>query len=337
MTLQAAPSTEVKDRLYGFWISQGLSVVAALGIADQLAGGAKSSDELAELTDCHGPSLYRLLRALSSVGIFKEDERARFSLTPPSQLLRTDGQDSIDAEVRHVLHPSTWASWGDLLHCVQTGEAAFPRVFGEDVWTYRARNVQAGAVFDRMASAKCRQDFNLLIAAMDFSNVATIADIGGGNGAVLAEILGQQARLRGILFDQPHVVADAGQVLEGAGVLDRCTIVPGNFFEEVPVRCDMYLLKAILHNWNDDAAQAILRNCRQAMLPNGRIAVIELVLEPSPSRFESFIDLHMLVIHGGRQRTAAEFKALLAAAGFELTGLRKTADGMSVLEGKPAG
>ena len=335
MTRQAE-AAELKGMAGGFWIAQCLSVAVTLKIADYLKDGPKSSDQLAVLTACHAPALSRFLRALSSLGLLKHDQSDCFALTPLSDLLRTDAEGSVYAELRHVLNASNWLTWGQLIHSVRTGEAAFPEVFGKDVWSYRAEHSEANAIFDQMATAKSKEQADL-IDHIDFSGVRTIADIGGGNGALLVEILRRQPDCRGILFDQPHVVDPASELALSSKVADRFSIVPGDFFEAVPEGCDLYLLKAILHNWNNEAAVHILRNCRKAMSPAGRILLMELVLEPSQSSFESFMDLHMLVVHGGQERTAADFRMLMNAAGFELTGIAKAENGISVLQGMPSG
>jgi precorrin-6B methylase 2 len=331
-----ALQAELKGMVYGFWMSQCVYVAAILGIADCLKDGPKTCAELAGLTRSHPAALCRLLRALASIGIFSEDENGRFMFTPLAELLRTDTDGSIHAEVLHMLDPSSWAPWGQLLHSVRTGEAAFPKIFGEDVWEYRARHPEISAIFDTMATVMSKHEVDVILQHLDLSNVGRIIDVGGGKGALIAEILSRHTNLRGVLFDQPHVVAGADALLQAAGVADRCRIEPGDFFNKVPKDGDMYLLKAIIHNWNNEAAVAILRNCRQAMSSHARIVVVESVLDPARPTFGNLMDLHMLVIHGGQERTPAGFGALFDASGFRLRNILTTATDMSLIEGIPA-
>ena len=330
-----ALQAELKEIVYGFCLSQCVHVAATLGIADCLKDGPKTCAELAGLTGSHPAALCRLLRALASIGIFSEDEDGCFMLTPLADLLRTDSQESMHAEVLHFLHPSCWAPWGQLLHSVKTGEAAFSMIFGKDVWEYRARHPEIRSIFDAMNSAKSKHERNVVLQHLDFSNVDLIVDVGGGKGELMTEILSQQTRLHGVLFDLPHVLAGVGSLLREAGVEDRCQMKSGDFFHEVPKGGDMYLLKAIIHNWNNEEAIAILRNCRQAMSSRARIVLIETVLDPEKPNPGNIMDLHMLVINGGQERTPAEFGALLDASGFRLRNILKTAAGISLIEGIP--
>ena len=327
----------LKETVYGFCLSQCVYVAAELGIADCLREGPKSCAELAELTGSHTASLCRLLRALASKGIFSEDEDGCFMLTPLAGILRTDTEESIRGEVLHMLHPSSWAAWGELLHSVRTGEAAFSRIFGEDAWTYRSRHPEISAVFNTMATAMSKQEADAILPHLDLTNVGQIVDVGGGKGELIANLLLYQANLRGILFDQPQIVAGAEEVLQAAGVADRCRIESGDFFIGVPKDGDMYLLKAVIHNWTNEQAIAILRNCRQVMSSHARIVLIESVLDPAGPAAGNLKDLHMLVIHGGQERTRGEFGALLDASGFCLSNVVTTASGISIIEGIPTG
>jgi hypothetical protein len=330
-----ALQAELKEIVYGFCLSQCVHVAATLGIADCLKDGPKTCAELAGLTGSHPAALCRLLRALASIGIFSEDEDGCFMLTPLAELLRTDTDASLHAGALHMLHPSSWAPWGQLLHSVRTGEPAFPKIFGEDAWAYRSRHPEISAIFDTMATVMSKQEAGVILSHLDLSNVGQIIDVGGGKGELIADILSHQTNLRGVLFDQPHVVAGADEVLQAAGVADRCRIEPGDFFIEVPKDGDMYLLKAVIHNWNNEAAIAILRNCRQAMSSHARMVLVESVFDPARPTVGNLMDLHMLVIHGGQERTPAEFGALLDASGFRLRNILKTAAGISLIEGIP--
>lgn len=326
---------ELKEIVHGFCLSQCVHVAAKLGIADCLKHGPKTCAELAELTGSHPGALCRLLRALAGKNIFSEDEGGCFLLTPLAGILLTDTDGSMHAEVLHMLNSSSWVPWGQLLHSVKTGEAAFPGIYGEDAWSYRSRHPEISAIFETMATAMSKQEADAILSNLDLSDVSQIIDVGGGKGELIANILLNQKNLRGVLFDQTHIVAGADEVLQAAGVADRCRVEPGDFFREVPKDGDLYLLKAVIHNWNDDAAIAILRNCRQAMSSHARIVLIESVLDPAGPSVGNFMDLHMLVIHGGQERTPAEFGALLENSGFCLKNIVKTASGISLIEGIP--
>jgi hypothetical protein len=325
----------LKGIIYGFQISQCIYCAAVLGIADHLYGSPKTSEELAEITLTDSFALQRLLRSLTHHGIFKEDETGRFGLTPLAELLRTDADGSLRTEIIHMLHPSSWKPWGELLQSVRTGKAAFPGIFGTDVWNYRAQNPEIGAIFDDMAMVMSKAEAEELLGHLDLTNCKEIIDVGGGKGGLIAAILSCRTNLRGVLLDQPHVLAGAEELLREAGVANRCRVEPGDFFSTIPRCGDIYLLKSILHNWNDEAAVTILKNCRQAMTSNARIVLVESLVDPAkPS--PDCIDIHMLVIHGGKQRTSVEFEALFDTSGFRLQNIVNMASAASLIVGVPA-
>jgi hypothetical protein len=220
---------------------------------------------------------------------------------------------------------------------VRTGENAFRHLQGMDVWAYRAAHPEDGVAFDRAMTSLTRGVVEAVVGSYDFGLFPCVVDVGGGQAALLAAILGTHRSVRGILFDLPQVVAEAGELLRQAGVADRCEIVGGSFFERVPEGGDAYLLKAILHDWDDDAALAILRVCRRAMPPGRRLLVLErLIGSPNEQPETKFSDLNMMVMPGGQERTREEFAALFAAAGFRLVAVTPTGTRMSVIEGLPA-
>jgi hypothetical protein len=318
----------------GFQVSQAIHVAARLGIADLLAGGARTSDELAEETGTHADSLYRLLRALATVGVLHEEPGRRFALTPLGEPLRSDAEGSLAGWARFMGRPYFWEAWTALEHSVRTGENAFRAVHGTDVWSYRSEHPEESALFDGAMAALTGAANRAVLAAYDFSRFGTLADIGGGNGTLLAAILSANPGMRGILFDQPHVVAGATGVL--APVADRCTVVSGSFFESVPAGADAYLLKWIIHDWEDPEATAILSTCRAA-LDGGTILVIERVVgPPNEDPATAFGDLNMLVAPGGRERTLDEFERLFADAGLALAGSTPTASGSHVIQATAA-
>jgi hypothetical protein len=318
----------------GYQVTQAIHVAAVLGIADLLANGPRTSDDLAAATGTHSDSLYRILRALAGVGVFREEDGRRFALTELGECLRSDAPEPVGGWASFVGEPYYWQAWGDLLHGVRTGENPFHHVHGTDPWTFRARHPELSAGFDQAMLAVSRQVSAAILATYDFSRFATVADIGGGNGAFLARILARYPAMRGVVFDQQHVVAGAAPVLAESGVADRCEIVGGSFFEAVPEGADAYILKAVLHDWEDDDCVRILRVCRQAMAPGAALLVVEREIgRPNEEPDAKFGDLNMLVGPGGRERSAAEFAALFAATGFEFTGYTPSAAGVGVFEG----
>lgn len=330
----ASPSAALSRLINGFRVSQMIGVAAKLGLADLVADGPKSSAELAERTGMHAPSLYRLLRALSSVGVFVEGEQQRFGLTPLAEALRTRVPGSLRDVAILSIDPQVWLPWGQLSHSVQTGESAFHHVFGMDIWSYRAEHPEAGAAFNAAMTSISGRDIPVVLAAYDFSAIQTIVDVGGGHGALIAAILRAYPAMRGILFDLPHIVATAGPALEAAGVADRCELVGGDFTAAVPPGGDAYLLRYIIHDWDDARSIAILRKVREAMPAHARLLLVEGVVQganqPDPTKIT---DINMLVMPGGLERTESEFRAILEQAGFSLARFYHTPGQSSIVEG----
>jgi hypothetical protein len=330
-------TAELGQLLSAYRISQALHVAAVLGIADLLADGPRGAGELAEASGSDPDTLYRLLRALASVGVFAELEGRRFASTPLGDGLRSDAPGSLRAMAVVLGTPYLWDAWGELLHSVRTGENAFRHLHGMSVWDFRVEHPEDGVAFDEWMTAQTARIDASLLDAFDFGRFGLVADVGGGRGALLATLLSACPEMRGILFDQPHVVAGAASPLEAAGVADRCELVGGSFFDAVPEGADAYILKWIIHDWEDGEATAILRSCRQAMPDHGRLLMIERILGPPNARPEAkFMDLHMLVGPGGRERSHEEYDALLGAAGFELEGFTPTSSGFDVIEASPS-
>jgi hypothetical protein len=323
--------------LHGYQVSQALYVAATLGIADLLAHGPRDAEDLAENTQAHAPTLYRLLRLLASLGVFAEDDAGRFDLTPLAECLRSDVPGSQKAWAIMVCGPSFWSSWGDLLTSVRTGETAFGRVHGMDRWDYLARHLEEGVVFDAAMTANTALESAVVAGGYDFSGIGVLADVGGGAGGLLAAILAAHPDMRGILFDQPNVVAAAPQLVARAGVTNRCDFVGGDFFQSVPEGADAYLLKSVIHDWEDEQAIAILLTCRSAMTDGAKLLLVEHIIHPGNAPDPAkFIDLLMLVMNGGRERTAADFARLLAAAHFRLSKVTPTPGSLSIIEAVPA-
>ncbi len=329
------PSVALLQLVAGSWIGRAISVAAKLGIADLLGDGPRGCDDLARTVGAHAPTLYRLLRTLASVGVFAEAEGGRFALTPLAECLRTEAPNSIRAYAIMLGEGWFWRPWGDLPHSVATGGSGFEHVFGMSLFEYLGRQPEAAAIYNEAMTNRSRQVNAAVLAACDFSGIHKLVDVGGGHGALLEAILAAHSGMTGVLFDLPQVVEGARGRLGAAGLLDRCELVGGDFFESAPRGGDAYLLKHVLHDWDDERAVAILRSCYRAMARGARLLVVEIVIPPGngPS-FGKMLDLQMLVMyHGGRERTQAEYAALFAAAGFELARVVPTASLANVLEG----
>jgi hypothetical protein len=337
-------SVDQLQRLYGlisgYRVSQALYVVAKLDIAGLLADGPRTSDDLAEATGTHAGALYRVLRFLAGVGLFDEVAPRRFSLTSLGVGLRGDVPGTIRPMVLMLLDGYHWQPWGELLHTVQTGETAFHYVHGMGVFEYLQEHSETAADFNRAMTSNTAQSGTAITQAYDFSGVQRLVDIGGGHGLLLATVLGAHPTMQGVLFDHPDVVAGASVVLEETGVADRCEIVSGDFFRSVPSDCDAYVLRQIIHDWDDARAVQILRNCRDSMGGQGKILVVERRVDPDYHHALQVlhVDLEMLVNVGGCQRTDEEYRALFAAAGLRMTNIIPLNDAaqFSVFEGVPA-
>jgi predicted O-methyltransferase YrrM len=325
-------ATMLIDMARGYQLSQALYVAAKLGVADCLRDGPRSSDELAQATGTHAPSLYRLLRVLASRGVFEEVTDGRFGLTPLGDLLRSDVVSSVRAELLLWGHPILWGPWGHLLHSVETGERAFDHLYGVGIWEYLARHPEDGAMFN--AGIAAGEYHTQLSTVYDFSGINLIVDIGGGNGRLLSAVLRANPATRGVLLDTPGVVSGADEILRAEGVAERCRVIAGDFFAELPSGGDVYVLSRVLMDWDDEHAVTILRNCRRAVAEQGRLLVMERVIPPdnAPS-LSQLSDLLSLAITGGRIRSESEMRQLFARARFRLTTVIPTPAGYSVLEG----
>jgi hypothetical protein len=326
------PPVVMLQMIQGFWVSRALYVAAKLGIPDLLKDGPKSSAELAQATGTHAPSLYRVLRALDSVGVFAEDDQQRFALTPLGATLRTDIPGSLSFFAIEELGENHYPAWEKVLHSVKTGAIAFNHVYGASKWQYMTGHPEEARIFDEAMTSFSSVVASAVVAAYDFSSCATIVDVGGGDGSLLAAILKTHPQLRGVLADLPHVVEGAQRRFKTEGLAGRCAIAPSDFFESAP-KGDTYVLKWIIHDWDDERSVTILKNCRNAMTKDGRVLVVEAVIQPgSATSFGKFMDLNMLVMTGGRERTDAEYRALLDSAGLKLTRIIPTHTEMNVIE-----
>ena len=318
-------------------LSRALYAVAEIGVADHLADGPRPADALARLTGSHAPSLYRLLRTLASVGVFTEDADRRFALTPLGAALRSDAPGAGRSSVRTFGGPAMWASFGEFLHVVRTGETGAERALGQPIFAYFGGRPEEAALFGETMLGYHGAEPPAVAAAYDFAGVRTLVDVGGGIGTLLATVLEAHPGMRGVLLELPHVTADARARLAAAGLAGRCTVVEGDFFEAVPPGGDAYVLSHVIHDWDEARCQAVLANCRRAMGGRGRLLLVEAVLPPGDAPHPGkMLDLVMLTVTGGRERSEAEYAALLAAAGFTLTRVVPTASQASVIEAVPA-
>lgn len=330
-----SPSSRLRQMLT-YNLTQMLYVVVKLGIPDVLATGPKQVDELAAMVDAHSNSLYRLLRALASQGVFAEESEGQFALTPLSELLRSDVQDSLRPFALSYGEPWWWNAWGNLLHSVHTGETAFDSLHNMGLFEYLNQSPDAAGIFNANMTAMTAQEAQAVAMAYDFSHIQTLVDVGGGHGKLVSAILQAYPQMHAIVFDQPSVVEGTRRRLQMAGVGDRCEITGGSFFESVPNGGDLYTLKDILHDWNDEQAITILRNCHRSMNASAKLLLIERIIPPgNDPMIGKMIDITMLVLTGGRERTKAEYNALLEAAGFQVTNIFSSNLDTSIIEARP--
>jgi hypothetical protein len=319
-----------------YFSSRALYAAVALDVAGALAGGAKGIDDLAAAVGAHAASLYRLLRVLAAIGVFREEERRRFSNTPLSELLRADVAGSLRDLVLLFGDETSWRSWEGILHAVRTGEAPFEHIYGEKFFDFLQDHADTAAMFDRAMASASSTTNAAVVAAYDFSHLGTLVDVAGGTGSALCSILKAAPDLRGIVFDLPHVAQRAREFIAAQGLANRCEFAGGSFFEGVPAGAGAYFMKHILHDWGDAECGEILGACRKAMSGEARLLICERIVplgnEPSSAKL---IDLHMMMTnHGGKERTEDEYRELLAAAGFRIERVIPTSTPWSVIEAR---
>ncbi|HEX6810611.1 MAG TPA: methyltransferase [Planctomycetota bacterium] len=326
------PQVQLFQMITGFAVSQAIFVAAKLNVAERVAAGAVGVEQLAREVGADPDALYRLLRALASVGVFTEAAPRRFGNTPLSECLRRGVPGSQHAGAL-MISDLCYPSFGELRKSVETGRPAFDTVFGAPIFDYLARHPEQGRGFDDAMASIHGPETAAMIAAYGFGRFKTIVDVGGGNGSTLIEILASAPQARGIVFDLPSVVERTTPAIRAAGLEGRCRAEAGSFFESVPKGADACILRHIIHDWDDEKSILILRRCREAMAPGGKVLVVEGVVpagdEPHPSKW---LDIIMLNVPGGRERTRTEYEALLAAAGLRLERIVATRSPVSVLE-----
>jgi hypothetical protein len=338
-----AAATVLFEAIMGYRVTQAVYVAAKLGIADHLEGGPRSSGFIAQAVAAPPASVHRLMRALASVGIFEEAADGSFALSPAGALLRSQAPDSLRAAAIFFGDHRHWTLWGSLIDAVTTGRPI--RRDAEDAFAQRAASDPEGAaIFNSAMSALTAPVHARLLAAYDFTGIRTIVDVGGGQGALIAAILTAYGDMHGVLFDIPAVIDGARARIRAAGVESRCRLEAGDFFKEVPSGGDAYILKWIIHDWDDDRSLQILKSCHAAMRAGCKLLIVERVLpnraerSPIPALAPFFADLNMMVLTPGRERTEEEYRALLGRSGFQVTRMLPTGPPFphTVVEAVPA-
>jgi ubiquinone/menaquinone biosynthesis C-methylase UbiE len=333
---RAADVDTLRQFIMGFRLTQLIYVAAKLGLADQLQAQPQSAYRLAETVGADPHALYRLLRALASVGIFAEQSDGTFTLTPYARLLQTDAPGSLHSVALLYGEEWLWQAYGHMLSSVQTGRPAFQQVHGESLFEYLHHHPLAATVFHNAMTGFSAHETAAILSAYDFSSAQRVVDVGGGQGTLLAAILQAHPHLSGILFDLAPVLNQGQSLIHDQGLSERCSCVAGDFFAAVPAGGDIYLLKSVLHNWDDVASVTILRNCRRVMGEHGRLVLAERVIPSGNTPAEAkLFDINMLVVLGGQERTQEEYRALFEAAELRLTRVLPTGTALSLVEGVP--
>ena len=331
---EAPPDAALMQMLFAPLGAQAIYVAAKLGVADLLANGPKSVEQLAYESISDASALYRVLRALASFGVFAEKDNKIFELTPSAELLRSDIPGSLRDIATFMGEDWHWKVWGQTLYSVRTGKPAWAEVHGKDVFPYFSDNKESARIFDNAMSSISNLATDALLKAYDFSQFGILVDVAGRHGCLLSAIVEATPGLDGILFDQPYVIEGASERLRHSEVLSRLEFQSGDFFVSVPRGGDGYIMKHIIHDWDDERALSILRNIKRAMNPHGKIVLVELVINSDNTPdLGKFVDIEMLVSPGGKERTAAEYEDLFARAGFTLTQIIPTNSPYSVIEG----
>lgn len=331
------PHAQLIQMATAYWGSRALYAAATLGLADRIADGSRRPADLATETGAHAPSLHRLLRALAGLGIVAEDGDNGFALTALGQALRSGAPGAARATVLALAGDWWWRGWEHVLHAIATGQTGMERAFGTTVFEYLAREPEEATYFNEAMIGFHGAEPAAVAMAYDFTRCETIVDVGGGTGNLIAAILERHSHARGVLADRPHVLSEAAVLVESRGLSPRIALEPIDFFTSVPDRGDVYLLSHVIHDWTEEQCLTILRNCRTAMKPESRLLIIEMVLPagntPHPGKL---LDLAMLVMPGGEERTAGGYDALLKRAGFGMTRVIPTASPVSIVEAVPS-
>jgi len=333
-TSPVRPYEVLLQMVIGKWISQAIGTIVEIGVPEQLAKGARRCSEMAREAGVSDDGLYRLLRALASVGLFAESRDRRFRLTSLGQLLRIDHPQSLAGYARFTAHDITWRPWGQLSYSVKTSMPAFDQVFKAPIFEYFSRSPEVAAVFDDAMTSVSAMEAHATSEAYDFKGVETLMDVAGGHGLLLATVLRRHKKMRGVLFDLPHVAAGATATFTRAGITGRVRIESGDFFQELPMGADAIIMKHIVHDWDDDSATRILQACHRALGTRGKVLIVDPVVPTgNVPHYGKLLDLEMLVLTPrGRERTKQEFAKLLRGAGFRLARVIATESPLSIVE-----
>lgn len=330
---QLPPEAVIMQMVGGVFVSQAVSLAAKLGIADLLAQKPKTVSELASETKTHERSLYRLLRCLASVGVFAETDAQVFSLTPLAQSLQSDAPNSVRDLAIFMGEEWHWRVYGEMQYSVETGKPAWGRVHGAEVFDYFGTHTEEAEIFNRAMTNISRMAVPAIVEAYDFSGINTLADIAGGHGLLLAGVLKANPEMNGMLFDMSSVIEGAPALLEREGVNERVKLEQGNFFESVPAGADAYMMKHIIHDWDDERCVTILKNIQRVMPEHGKVLIVEMMIAPgNEPHFGKIQDMEMLVSPGGIERTESEYRELLAHAGLKLNRVIPTKSPLSIVE-----
>lgn len=335
--MEQSMTTSLEALLSGYRITQLLHVAAKLGVADQLATRSQTAAELAVAVGADADALYRVLRALGGIGILTRDHDEKFGLTQNGHRLRSDVPDSLRAAAITYGEPWWWQSWGGLYRAVQTGVTAFDTVQGTDFFTYLSGDPAASELFNGIMHVMTTREVSALAASYDFSSTRRLLDIGGGHGALAEAILRANPQITAMIFDRPTVIEHSEKRLAELGILDRCELVPGDFFVSVPGGADTITLKDIIHDWDDERATRILSNIHASMAKTAKLLLIERLVPPgnAPS-YAAMVDVTMLVLTGGRERTEQEYRSLLVSAGFTVRHVVSVGGETCVIEAEPS-
>lgn len=330
------PHAQLIQMATGYWVSRIVYAAAKLDLADRLAAGPRSAAELAGAAGVQAPALHRLMRALAGLGVLTERDGQRFALTPLGEALRTGAPGSARATVLTLGGPLMWRGWEEILYSLETGRTGFEKAYGIPIFDYLAQHPDEASLFSETMIGVHGAEPPAVAAAYDFSRFGTVVDVGGASGNLLAAILTRNARPRGVLFDLPHVVRDAPALFRERGVADRVTIEAGSFFQTVPAAGDAYVLSHIIHDWSEEQCLTILGHCRRALTPKGRLLIVEMVITPGDAFHPGkLLDITMLVMPGGQERTESEYAQLLGKAGFRLERVVPTESAVSIVEASP--
>ena len=319
----------------GFWLSRAIYAAAKLGLADLVKDGPQSAEELARRTKTSPAALFRLLRALSGFGILAEDSKGRFLTTPLGSTLESDSPYSLRAFAVSELGEDHYTAWGEFLYSLQTGRSGFQKAFGMSVWDFYRLHPENGRMFTESMKTLTSLVDSAVLSACDFSNASVLVDVGGGHARLISSVLAAYPRLRAILLDRPEVLEEARHELAEQGLEERCTLVAGDFFAGIPEGGDTCMLKWVIHDWDDESAVRILSNCWKAMKSGGRLVLVESVVpEKNVPCVSKLVDLDMLIMTDGRERTGSEFRELVEQAGFSFVGITHTESYVSIIEAR---